>query len=214
MASWLAQQRSFKQQQAAAAMLLQYDIYARPGEVLSLTKACVSPPPVGSDSRLQAWTITLFPSGAADMRCSKTGSQDDSMKVGVPSSTREWVVGVLQALYRAARCPSTPLFSIDLRTYEVAVKAASAACGLNELGITPHGFRHGGPSTDYALGLLSLGDIQLRGAWRSRRSVLRYQKSGRLMRQLDALTPQQREAAGAAAAALAATLPAKLARQR
>eukprot|EP00971_Amphidinium_carterae_P344159 6484374-Amphidinium_carterae.1 len=213
MADWLSRQRSPRKHQAAAAMLLQYDIYARPSEILGLTRACISPPPVGSDDRLQAWTVTLFPSDATQ-RCSKTGSQDDSMRVGVPSSSREWIVNILMALFEISSSSMSPLFSIGLREYELAVKEASTACGFASMGITPHGFRHGGPSTDYALGLLSLGDIQLRGAWKCRKSVLRYQKSGRLMRQLGELTPQQREHATVLAASLSESLPAKLRRQR
>ncbi|CAK0899966.1 unnamed protein product, partial [Prorocentrum cordatum] len=54
---------------------------------------------------------------------------------------------------------------------------------------TPHGHRHGGASHDKALGRRSLGDIQLRGKWRSPLSVQHYEKHARISEQLERLDP-------------------------
>mmetsp|Transcript_49406 Transcript_49406/g.117568 ORF Transcript_49406/g.117568 Transcript_49406/m.117568 type:complete len:392 (-) Transcript_49406:322-1497(-) len=209
-ADWLASRTSAADVQAAAAILLQFDIYARPSEVLNLHKEDITPPPRGADPRLQVWTVTLCPSDVAYSRTTKTGTQDDSVRVGVPSSSREWITAVLQALYSRARRPSDKLFTISLAQLESSVRRAALATHLTSLEVCPHALRHGRPSADHALGLLSLDEIQVRGGWRSQRSVQRYQKSGRLMRQLAKLTVAQREEATSKAALLADTLPAKL----
>ena len=83
------------------------------------------------------------------------------------------------------------MFGLTLPEYERRCKAAFQQCGLGLLRLTPHTARHGGPSTDAALGLRSEDQIQSRGRWKARKSVLRYMKQGRLMRQIGKLTPAQ-----------------------
>ena len=72
---------------------------------------------------------------------------------------------------------------------------------LRQLGYTPHCLRHGGASADAYSGLDAV-TIQLRGQWRSPKSVVRYMKKGAYLRQLSRLSKTVRAAAVAAESSL------------
>ena len=57
-------------------------------------------------------------------------------------------------------------------------KKHCAKLGLDK--VILHMTRHSGPAIDRALNLRSQEEVQKRGQWRTFRSVLRYEKSGRL----------------------------------
>eukprot|EP00974_Lingulodinium_polyedra_P024874 2405153-Lingulodinium_polyedra.AAC.1 len=57
----------------AAGCLLQFELYARPGELLRLLGRHVQPPAAGI---ADAWTVVFFP--ADEPQKSKTGEQDDT----------------------------------------------------------------------------------------------------------------------------------------
>ena len=98
------------------------------------------------------------------------------------------------------------LFPISLNRYEVLMKHAMQACGLERLKLTPHCARHGAASAAYATGAMGLKDIQKRGRWKSSASVRTYEKSARLARQLNRMTLAQRTKANC----LSSTLPRRL----
>ena len=64
-------------------------------------------------------------------------------------------------------------------------RAVGAAC----LSPVLHSLRHGGLSTDVAMGARSLEEVMKRGRWQSMRSVARYARGGRVGEQLS-LLPQ------------------------
>ena len=78
------------------------------------------------------------------------------------------------------------------------VKESSARLGFQKLKVTPHLFRHGGPSTDVFEKLISLDEVRKRGHWHSLLSVKRYEKHARLLKVLNVLSLDQRQRASAA----------------
>ena len=116
----------------------------------------------------------------------KTGQQDDTLLLGTKNPTRRWLAALLAALLKrvAGREDSARLFTLDLAAFEKLTREAVKALGLAALRLSPHSWRHGGPSHDAYHGLRTLAEIQQRGRWRSQASVLRYEKHGRLLRQL------------------------------
>ena len=60
--------------------------------------------------------------------------------------------------------------------------ASQVSLGAQAIGVhlVPYQARHSGASVDAANGIRSIQAIQKRGRWLSKRSVLRYEKAGRL----------------------------------
>ena len=73
----------------------------------------------------------------------------------------------------------------------MAFRQAAEAAGLQRLRLCPHALRHGGASSDFALKHLTLSEVQRRGRWKCVASVRRYEKAGRLTRQLAKLSSAQ-----------------------
>ena len=194
---------------AAHALAVAYDGFFRPSEVLSLCGADVHSlrgkrrrvdlPPV---------SVTLRPLGELAFGAeapprTKTGAHDDSIAFGESRGQpggKAWVAVLLSKL--AAKRPGL-LFPISLGRFESLMREAVEATGLQKLKLTPHCARHGAANTEYATGGLSLKDIQKRGRWRASSSVRVYEKSTRLLRQLNTMTFAQR----ATASRLSTSLP-------
>ena len=141
-------------------------------------------------------------------RSSKTGEYDDTVILGLGDSARAWVPGLLEALLqRARRLGKTFLFEgLSLSAYERYFREAASAAGLKQLRMTPHSLRHGGPSTDVLTKSRSLLEAKAFGRWSMDRSVHRYEKHGRLLRQVGKLSLVQK----AKANRLRLTLPRNL----
>ncbi|CAK0860664.1 unnamed protein product, partial [Prorocentrum cordatum] len=77
-------------------------------------------------------------------------------------------------------------------------QSATSALGVSLLKATLYSLRHGGASHDRSTGARGLGGVQQRGGWKAFKSVLRYEKHGRLSLELRKLSDQQREALRAA----------------
>ena len=82
------------------------------------------------------------------------------------------------------------LFPLHLTDYGCRLRAASCRLGLRNTNIVPHMLRHGGASMD-ALHNMPRDVIQERGQWAVARSVQRYSKHGRYLRELHQLTDGQ-----------------------
>ena len=118
---------------------------------------------------------------------SKTGLADSSVALDLPE--HQWLGHAFLCL-KARRAPLQRLFPVAYGELLSEMKRAADAVGCSILRPKPHGLRHGGASHDKALGLRSLGDIQLRGKWRSPLSVQRYEKHARISEQLERLDPR------------------------
>ncbi len=100
-----------------------------------------------------------------------------STKTGVRQGVRPDRPGVTSIIleYHAATCKGEKLFPIEPVTFARLWRKACVSLGY-EAG-PPHTLRHVGPSHDAAAGYRSLDQIQVRGRWRAKTSVLRYAKS-------------------------------------
>ena len=68
-----------------------------------------------------------------------------------------------------------------------------AAANRLQINLSPYQTRHSGPSIDRAKKLRTLHEVQKRGNWRSNKSVLRYEKAGRLSLSYQNLQPRIKE---------------------
>ena len=201
MAEWLVVQPLLTQKLAAAALLISFDLFARPSEVLELTGDEVLKI---DESDYQGVSVVFGPSINLDehgneIRCrkpSKNGEFDDTVMAGLDGLGLEWIPELLMLLRQQCRRKADPLlFPLDLATFEKHVKEASAQLGLQKLKLTPHGARHGGPSRAMMLGLLDLKQVAKRGRWSTLTSVRRYEKSGKLVRVVARIPPSKVRAA-------------------
>ena len=197
---------------AAGALVTSFDGFFRPSEVLGLEardihvlrgrRRVAGMPAVTATVRP---LIPYEPGGQAPAR-TKSGEHDETVVFGRSSGLpggEPWVANFIAELQTKRR---GKLFPISLNLYEVLVKRSARRLGLENLKCTPHTARHGAASMAYALGNLSLRDIQKRGRWRNEKSVRVYEKSGKLTRQIARLSDDQRRAASAAATSLPTTL--------
>ena len=177
-------------------LLLAFDCYLRPCDVNRLQKGnYVAPQNVAGAAK--GWTLVLNPlEGKVP---SKNGSFDDSLLVG--HGRRRWLNRVVGSFLRP-RADASPLLGFDDRKTRRLIAHFSKKLELGPLHLSFHGLRHGGPSTDFLEGTLSIEDIQRRGRWKSLSSVRRYEKHGRLSAQLSRLTDSQKRVASLASVAL------------
>jgi hypothetical protein len=189
---------------AGAAAIIQFDTYARPSALLNSQESDLFPPARGSSRT--AWSLTFWPS--TKKQTSKTGTQDDTVALGQNLHHRDDLHLIAQALKK--RTPKGgKLFPLGLATYGGRLRAAADRLGLPGSDIVPHMLRHGGASMD-ALHGVPRSDIQERGQWAVAKSVQRYSKHGRYLRELHRLTTAQLKKATALSSALPRRLAARL----
>ena len=168
--------RSLEQTLAAAAVLLIFDGYFRPGEALRLTGPCVIPP--HGHGVVGQWAIQVAPSGSG--RPIKTGVYDDTVIMGEAKTERQWLIPVVNELFK--RAGDGALFpGLTLAALERHMRGACQRRCQGEI-FTPHQLRHGGPSHDALYEHKSIKQIQARGMWKARESVRCYEKHGTLLR--------------------------------
>lgn len=171
-----------------AALLVQFDAYLRPSEVCDLKKMDLLPPaPLASRSYANRWCLLL--GNALRYGKTKTGVVDGSVELG--GRIRPFVRDIASLLYRRARTPDSSLFETDLSTYEKEFRKLTSQLSLQRLKLVPHSARHGGASHGAFLSARTLTDIKKRGQWVSSASVSRYEKHGKLLRQMSYLSEQQ-----------------------
>ncbi|CAK0816768.1 unnamed protein product, partial [Prorocentrum cordatum] len=136
----------------------------------------------------------------------KSGESDDAVIAGgsaAAAALRRWVARLIRDLKRAK--PATwPLFPFTAREFQAALRQAGDAAGLQRLRLGPHALRHGGASVDYALQDRSPAEVQRHGRWKCAASVSRYEKAGRLTRQLAKFSSAQLSATSLVGERLAA----------
>lgn len=166
--------------QVATIALIQYDLYARPSEVLQLKGRDFVPP---VPSLASHWGVIFGNSEYAER--TKAGKTDDV--VLADSQHRAWAERLLRHVSRGRLGKDEPVFTVNLAHYESVCRAFSQQFKLKTGIFSPHVLRHSGPSFDAIHGLRSLPDIQSRGRWASNMSVQRYRKPGRLLMQASQL---------------------------
>lgn len=167
---------------AAVAALLQYDLYARPSEILEMNGLDLVRPVKSLSS---VWGVII---GNADReRRTKTGATDDI--VLADSRHRPWCGDLLRHVARSCLNQNVSVFSLSLSKYEDLFRRFSTMFKLTAGAFTPHTIRHSGPSFDAMHSFRTLAEIQQRGRWVSASSVQRYKKPGRLLLHASRLPP-------------------------
>ena len=144
-------------------------------------------PPTRARAKSALWAIMVAPSD--EDAVTKTGLTDDTVIVGEINKDRSWLNDLVKELYWITS-PREPVFTIAYRRFAELIASASSAAGLDSLALTPHTLRHGGASTD-ALADIDLEKIQRRGRWMTNASTRRYEKKGRIMKQVSKLSDEQ-----------------------
>ena len=196
---------------AAACSVVQFDVYGRPSATLALTLDHIVVGSGRANRRYNQLAVIMAPSGP-NRKPAKNLQFDDTVIVGSMSPDRVWIKKVVEQLVaRCKRLKINRLFEgLDLHTYETLFRRGSEALSLQELRLCPHTVRHGGPSVDFLEKRGPLELIKRRGHWLSDRSVARYGKEGKLLRQVNKMTARQQRDGARAAASLAALLDQKL----
>jgi len=191
---------------AAAAVSLQLDTYARPSEVLALRVGDFTGPQRAAGRAFSRdWCVNLSNSEFGKVR--KNSELDDTVRLGI--NGRSWIREVASALvYKRDR--RAAVFDIDLPAYEKLFRQATKALQISALKPCPHAVRHAGPSHDAWTNALTLADIRKRGGWLAESSTCRYEKHGRLLRQVARLSSAQQKLARQVATDFPARLKAAL----
>ena len=187
-------------------ILLAFDAYLRPCDVLRLRRHFFIPPQRCSGGTHQ-WTLVPHP--AEGRIPSKSNSFDDSILVG--HGRRGWL-NQTTSLFLRRVSGSGLLFPLSEGKVRSLISQYSDKLRLGPLALSFHGLRHGGPSTDFLEGSLSLESIQRRGRWKSLSSVRRYEKHGLVAAQMERLSAQQKRDASLVSAGLPGLLARALGR--
>ena len=166
---------------SAVAAALQYDVYACPSEITELlTAQVIKPRPGAGKAFASTWSINFGPSDIGIR--SKTGEQDDVVKMG--GSGREFTTDIVRAWHLHVGKHELFFPHLSLARLEADLGAAATSLGLEALHLTPHVIRHSGPSNDRYLKRVSRQEAGRRGRWGSDKSLNRYEKHGKLLRQI------------------------------
>lgn len=167
---------------AAAAVLLQYDLYTRPSEILQLRGRDLVPSVAAFNS---PWGVLLGNSTFGET--TKAGPSDDVVLADSPH--RSWAQVLLKRIGSQVCGLDQRIFSLDLARYEKLFRDFSKLSGLRSGLFTPHVVRHSGPSFDLLNRYRTFEEIQARGRWAAMQSVARYRKPGRLLMTASQLPP-------------------------
>ena len=162
----------------AAFTLLSLCTYLRPGQLLALRRRHLIPPVDGITGH---WTVLANPQEEGVP--SKTGEYDVS--IAVDSDWLTWADPLWKGLSEGD--PSGLVFGFSYHAYVKTFTKAVKALGRAKT--VPYQLRHSGPSADRAEGRRSLPEVKKRGCWKSDRSVLRYEKAGRLATSARQISP-------------------------
>ena len=165
--------------EAAAASWVAFDCYLRPSEVLALTANDITLPRPGCPDTI----VTVAPATGA--LPAKNRVFDASTVAGVHN--RGWISELLASLCR--RRPVGPLFRLSLSRWESMCRKFRTQHFSASLPLSPHSWRHAGPSHDSWFFKVSESAIQQRGRWLSSNSVKRYSKPAGMLRSRSLLTP-------------------------
>ena len=185
---------------SARILLVQFDLYLRANEAVSLSWQQVTAPTPRIKPRV--WAVRVAPSdehaegsksdmdlarrGLGRRQPSKTGAFDQTVLVAQTASLQagRGILGKLFEKWWRRRGAQQLLFSTPLPSYEADVTKAAAHLKFDNLRLSSHTARHGGASQDYFLSTRSIQEIQERGRRACEQSVRRYKKIGKYAEQL------------------------------
>ena len=199
----------------ARAMLVHFDMYCRPSELLGIQRKDV----MKVRGKTAEFSILIAPQpdeaegshvdlaravcGVGRPRGSKTGQFDDTVLLGDPPARRGDRSLSLLAMRSSLedKKPADRVFPASLAEYNRALQRCAAKLEV-PVSFTPHCLRHGGASSDYVDGARDIEAIRLRGRWSDPRSCARYKKPGKYHRALASIPRNVLERYRAAASAL------------
>ncbi|CAK0901720.1 unnamed protein product [Prorocentrum cordatum] len=161
LAGFMARHGTSESVQAAGLTLLMCDTYLRISEAISY---------VGSGPGPRSfYSLIVAPRELG--KPTKAGAYDDTVLVGETAPERS---------------PGNTFPDLTAQKYELIFRRACQALNFGDLKQCPHSLRHGGASVDALNGIDTL-TIQKRGRWNVIASCRRYEKKGRILKQLSIL---------------------------
>lgn len=165
----------------ALAVVTLFETYLRPSELLALLGFQILVPILGSPTASHVGVCIR----ASELEVlSKTGDFDNTVLLDL--DRHKWL-GRLLVIRREICGKSGRVFPMELDQLRQSFLRGAAAAGVIGLSPTLYGLRHGGASHDRAANERDLLAVQGRGHWRSTGTLRRYEKSGRLLIELDRL---------------------------
>lgn len=157
---------------AAVGVLLAFECYLRPSEVLALRRADVAFPDEG---RVYiGGRGKMCQEAMVRLRHTKTG-RDQSVTI------RDQEVQQLLRVVIAETEEGEKLFPYRIAQYRKLFKSACQQLRLGDNGFVLHSLRHGGATMDYVTNRMSIEDIMVRGRWESNKTARRYIQRGRAL---------------------------------
>ncbi len=189
---WLLTRKMLLPKLAGLAFLSSYDLFTRPSEILNAKADDVVVPAVGryKDTSLVVAPSTATRGSEEPRRPAKSGEFDDTVIAGLKGLRLEFVAEILKHLKKQTHGQDNLFWPLELGAYERLMQKAVTALDLGALHITPHSARHCGASSASLLKLLKIKEIQRRGRWLAPKSVRRYEKAGKLTRQVSLMAKQ------------------------
>ena len=167
----------------ALAVVTLFETYLRPSELLALLGFQILVPVRGSPTAVHVGICIR----AAELEVlSKTGDFDNTVLLDL--DRHKWL-GRLLLIRRNVCGKSGRAFPMELEQLRRSFLRGAAVAGVTGLSPTLYGLRHGGASHDRAGNDRDLLAVQGRGHWRCTGTLRRYEKSGRLLIELDRLPP-------------------------
>ena len=95
----------------------------------------------------------------------------------------DWMGPILDRLQR--RPPDSSIWTFTSVEYGKMISTCAELAGMRNLGVHPHGLRHGGAAWDAFKHHRSLEAIKSRGKWQADSFVRRYQQDGRVVKEME-----------------------------
>ncbi|CAK0802959.1 unnamed protein product, partial [Prorocentrum cordatum] len=175
------------------AALTRFETYMRPSRVLALRAGQVVLPLPREGCTSIFLTVVMWASVYEIP--TKTREHDLSVRLDLPR--QQWMVHPI-FLVRALREPAHAFLVLGYNQLAEDFQNATSAPSVSLLKATLCPLQRGGASRDQSTGDRGSGAVHQRGGWKARKSVLRYEKHGRLLLELRKLSYLQREALRAA----------------
>ncbi|CAK0874266.1 unnamed protein product, partial [Prorocentrum cordatum] len=169
---------------AALGIMLMFETYMRPSELLALSTDHVVLPLPGESGAARWLTFVIRAQEA--LVPSKINAFDISVPLDL--ERQRWLARCVEVVARR-RGSGSSLLGLVCADFAAAFKTVLKGVGASVLQGALYSLRHGGASHDRSMGAGSLAAVQQRGGWRAFRSVTRCEKHGRLGLELQKVEP-------------------------
>ena len=175
-----------KDEEFAVMLVVQYVAYSRPSELRNLTAGQVIRPLRESLPLCQLCISSIL----CRVRAKVTVQRNVFVELACFRGLQLFLRSQEESPAARARHPSG---GRSQARYAVAFAKWAETSGVNVITTHPFSVRHGGASSDALWRTRSLMEIQKRGRWRSEKSVRRYEKHARLLKETSKLSTSTRK---------------------